>query len=673
MLILLFFSSQSTAIEKLSLDIGALNVQEWEFEGLQIALTDIPKHRQQLVLTIKKLSLPKPFEDLKLADIRCTSFTWGNNQMVCERGKARIDSKHWRSPKADFAFRLNEKSSMVKLTGLSLLGGRIDAELTEASMRWQVKLNAQHLDGLLLQKQFAANLFKVKSGDLSLAIKASGAQTTTDTIDLTATAEQLTLQTPDGKTATEALSSTAHWYAANQGGFWHWQHQSQLTGGALYLEPVYLEAASDPFSLSGRGSWNPVNRRVEIESFAYHHPKTAELTGSATAELGTTFNLVRAALVLQSEDMDRFSSVYLKPFTEQTSFEGISLQGKAKAEIDWAQQALTRLRLNFSQLAVNDQNGRIATKGGEGAIHWSSDPAFTVPSAIGWQELSLYALPLGPSKLSFLSRANKIDLIEKTQLPFLGGKIAVNKFSWQSQPQEEPNVYFEGSLNNVSLEQLSAALDWTPLSGTLSGRIPGIEYRDKTLKLGGELNIKVFDGTIKIANLASSGLFSDFPKLFADIEVEHLDLDLLTRKFEFGGITGRLSGFVKQLRLENWSPVSFYAWFGTPDDDDSRHRISQKAVRNIASIGGGGASDLLSRSFLSFFETFGYDKIGLGCYLHDGVCQMMGVEARETGYSIITGGGLPRIDVIGYNPQVDWSVLMERLQRITTSDEVIIK
>jgi len=46
LLTLLFFSTQSTAIEKLSLDIGALNVQEWEFEGLQIALTDIPKHRQ---------------------------------------------------------------------------------------------------------------------------------------------------------------------------------------------------------------------------------------------------------------------------------------------------------------------------------------------------------------------------------------------------------------------------------------------------------------------------------------------------------------------------------------------------------------------------------------------------------------------------------------------------
>jgi len=41
---------------------------------------------------------------------------------------------------------------MARFTALNLLGGMIDAELTESSMRWRVKLNAQHLDGRLLQK-----------------------------------------------------------------------------------------------------------------------------------------------------------------------------------------------------------------------------------------------------------------------------------------------------------------------------------------------------------------------------------------------------------------------------------------------------------------------------------------------------------------------------------------
>jgi hypothetical protein len=51
----------------------------------------------------------------------------------------------------------------------------------------------------------------------------------------------------------------------------------------------------------------------------------------------------------------------------------------------------------------------------------------------------------------------------------------------------------------------------------------------------------------------------------------------------------------------------------------------------------------------------------------------MGVEATPQGYAIVTGGGLPRIDVIGFNPRVDWNVLMERLSRISKSDEVIIE
>ncbi|MGR9053308.1 MAG: C4-dicarboxylate ABC transporter, partial [Gammaproteobacteria bacterium] len=112
---------------------------------------------------------------------------------------------------------------------------------------------------------------------------------------------------------------------------------------------------------------------------------------------------------------------------------------------------------------------------------------------------------------------------------------------------------------------------------------------------------------------------------------------------------------------------------GTPTKDDSTHRISQKAVENLASIGGGGAADLVSRSFLRLFDTFGYDRLGLGCYLHDGVCQIMGVEPAKQGYYIVKGGGLPRIDVIGYNPRIDWNVLLSRLARITVSSEAVVK
>jgi hypothetical protein len=670
----MLFSASSAATDNIALDVGALSAQGWKLENVRLALESLQNPTQQLALTIGKLALPPPFDDLQLADIRCTAFRWDADHTVCEQGRARIGSKRWHSPKAGFSFRLGEKSNRATLTGLRLFGGLLNAEITEQAMRWQVKLTAAGLDGGLLQKQAGVKPVEIKNGELGFELLASGVKDNITEIDLTARLDRLTLQTPDGKAATEALSTSAKIRANREGDRWHWQISQQLAGGALYLEPVYLEAGKEAITLAGQGSWDPARQQADVASFAFEHAGTATVTGRASLESGAQVTLARADLSVQSENLARFSSVYLKPFAEQTAFEGLSLEGRAQAELSLTEQTLTHLALDFAELEVNDGSGRIAAEGGEGSIHWSNASDAAVPSALGWQKLSLYSLPIGPARLAFSARADRIELLKKSRLPFLGGNIALNRFTFQSHPEKEPDIYFEGRLNEVSLEQLSSALHWTPLSGTVSGKIPGVEYHDDTLKLKGELNVKVFDGNVRIANLASSGLFGDFPTLSAEIELDRLDLDRITRKFEFGGITGRLSGFVKNLQLENWRPVGFYAWFGTPEDDDSRHRISQKAVQNIANIGGGGAADLLSRSFLRFFDTFGYDKIGLGCYLHDGVCQMMGLEATETGgYRIIKGGGLPRIDVIGYNSRIDWTVLLERLKRITASDEVIIK
>ena len=168
-------------------------------------------------------------------------------------------------------------------------------------------------------------------------------------------------------------------------------------------------------------------------------------------------------------------------------------------------------------------------------------------------------------------------------------------------------------------------------------------------------------------------MFTDFARLTMDMEINNLDLYSLTQKIKMGGIEGRASGFITNLQLENWQPVTFYAWLGTPENDDSTHIISQKAVENIASIGGSSAADVISKGVLRFFDTFGYDKLGFGCYLHQGVCQLMGVEAATQGYYLIKGGGLPRIDIIGYNPRVDWNILLKRLSRITSNDEVVVE
>jgi hypothetical protein len=160
--------------------------------------------------------------------------------------------------------------------------------------------------------------------------------------------------------------------------------------------------------------------------------------------------------------------------------------------------------------------------------------------------------------------------------------------------------------------------------------------------------------------------------LNAELEFKDLDLEILTRTFSFGKITGKLEGVIRALQLEDWTPVAFDARFATPEDDDSRHRISQKAVDNISNLGGAGVSGALSRGFLSFFEDFGYKRLGISCRLANGVCEMSGVRPAENGYYLVEGGGIPRISIKGYNRQTDWQLLLDQLRAISAPESPVV-
>ena len=183
---------------------------------------------------------------------------------------------------------------------------------------------------------------------------------------------------------------------------------------------------------------------------------------------------------------------------------------------------------------------------------------------------------------------------------------------------------------------------------------------------------EVFDGEVRIRGLSISDPFGVIPVLRADVDLRDLSLDALTSTFSFGNIQGKLQGRVHGLILKDWKPTQFDARFATPDDDDSRRRISQRAVENIASLGG--ASAVLSSTFLRLFDEFSYRRLGISCRLENGICHMDGVAPAERGYTIVEGGGLPpRIDVRGFNRRVDWQVLLSRLRQIVTTDRPVVR
>ena len=214
------------------------------------------------------------------------------------------------------------------------------------------------------------------------------------------------------------------------------------------------------------------------------------------------------------------------------------------------------------------------------------------------------------------------------------------------------------------MPQLAKAFGWPEFAGTLSGRIPRVEFRDKLLTFGGDLEARVFDGTIVGRNIRLQDPLGRWPRVFADIELRNLDLALVTRTFEIGSITGRLEGAIKGLELFAWSPVAFDAYLQTPPGLRGRKRISARAVGTLSNVGGGGGGVVaaLQSGVFKMFDEYDYEKLGIRCRLVNDVCLMSGVEPAGMGYYILKGSGIPRINIIGNAGRVNWPQLVSQLE-----------
>ena len=266
-------------------------------------------------------------------------------------------------------------------------------------------------------------------------------------------------------------------------------------------------------------------------------------------------------------------------------------------------------------------------------------------------------------------------MLEPARLPFFDGALVINTLAVDHAGLDTMEGVFDAVIEPISVQPISKAMGWPEFSGQLSGRIPGLTYKDQTLTLAGNLEADVFDGSVVASNLSVSQPLSAWPRLHADVVARNLDLQLITSTFEFGSITGRLDIDLKQLETFNWSPTAFDLVLGTPRGDRSRHRISQKAVQNLSNIGGGGGgvAAALQGGFLRFFDDFGYDRIGLSCRLRNDVCQMDGAAAAGTGYYIVKGSGIPRIDIIGNEKRVDWPRLVAQLSAaLANTDSIVV-
>ncbi|MCB1553102.1 MAG: hypothetical protein KDJ14_04770 [Xanthomonadales bacterium] len=368
------------------------------------------------------------------------------------------------------------------------------------------------------------------------------------------------------------------------------------------------------------------------------------------------------------DDLEAAWPRYLQGVVDWAGLPGWSATGKIVASASGCGDRVDQVDLDADQWALTGDSGAMRMNPGELALHWAragvSEPSRWRFPGGRWKGAEFGAVDLGWS-----SSQGVVQLGKPVRLDLFGGALELAALRWSPFSGE---VILSANVVDLALAPLTAWLGWPALEGRLSGSLPNAHYQDETLRFDGGLRAGLLGGEARVDALRWERPFGVAPSLSADVRFDDLDLEPLTSTFGFGSITGRLDGEILGLRLLDGSPTQFDATLRTDPNWKGKQRISQRAVNDLSSIGGGGVAGLQA-TVLKVFDDFSYKQIAIRCRLERGVCHMGGIDSRSGGYTLVEGSGLPRITVNGFQKQVDWSVLVARLKAATAEGGVRVE
>jgi hypothetical protein len=482
----------------------------------------------------------------------------------------------------------------------------------------------------------------------------------------------LSFDSPEGRFAAESLQIASHG-SMKFGATPSIQISGRIKEGELLLDDFYRDFSDAALDFAA----HPVldQSMMSVRNITATDNSALQLEGSAQLNLDDPVNSLAFRIRRLDLDFPGAYERYIEPLAGQWTLNGLGLSGGISWSGDWIDGAFESGALEIRDLTVVDQlRGRFAVTGLEASLR-PGDHDFD--SRLSWRGLLLGRINLGAGEMALDSKPGMLAISEPLELQLLGGSHVFHELGLVFPGSlgavgEELDIMLRAELNGLDMEQLTAALDWPAFSGVINGEIPGVGLKDGVFSVDGEIIIEVFDGRVSIDDLSIERPFGVLPSLAANVDIHNLDLERLTQTFSFGQISGRLDGYIHDLRLLDWKPVAFDAWLGTPARQEKSRGISRQAVNRLTAIGGGNATAALTGPIMKMFNNFSYRRLGLGCRLHNNICDVRGISEDDVSVLIMEGAGLPKIMIRAFNRSLDWPQLVGGLMAVSSDEPVRI-
>lgn len=310
------------------------------------------------------------------------------------------------------------------------------------------------------------------------------------------------------------------------------------------------------------------------------------------------------------------------------------------------------------RLEIAEEGGKAPRVGGEEAL-----------GRVRVKGASAAGLGLPPAECGIRTKGDTVTLADPIEVALLGGTARLERLSltgWSGPtPALETGLAFEG----IDLARGAQAIGILPLEGTLGGSFPSIRLTRDRLRVEGGGEIAAFGGRISVGDLSGENLFSRFPRLSFSASFRDIDLLRLTRRFDFGDLSGIARGELRDFELYDGVPVRFEALLETERRKGIPQTVNVKAIKNIAILGTGGRVSAFDRGIHRLFQSYRYEALRLRMSLADDVFVIRGIE-NPTGREYFLKGAPPfSINVVNMQPgrAVSFRTMVDRFRSLDFS------
>jgi hypothetical protein len=271
-------------------------------------------------------------------------------------------------------------------------------------------------------------------------------------------------------------------------------------------------------------------------------------------------------------------------------------------------------------------------------------------------------------KASLSLRDNVLQFEQPMHLGIYGGTVDVRNLVWSDIIAQPAVATFSVDLKDLQLERLTRALNWYPFTGTLSGSIPRVNWNDKSIRTEGQIQGEIFRGETQITKLEIENPFLPTFSIKSNLRFQNIDLEELTRTFQFGTISGILEGSVTDLIITDGQPAQFFADFHNVERSGVSQWISVEALNKITVLSSGTNANVLYGGLTRLFDSFRYSKLGFKAALKNDKLTLHGIETRDNLDYLVVGTIIPpTVNVISHTQEISFGELVRRLTQIRTS------